>query len=320
MSVVYSSHYNMGLYGLEKLHPFDTKKFQRAWDLLQREFGRKLPSLHVDVDRPITDEELLTVHTAEHLERMRDPKALAKAFEVPQVELLPIALLEHGFLTPMRWATRGSVIAARQALSRGCCINLGGGFHHAKPDRAEGFCLFSDIALMVSQLRADGSLSADARIAYIDLDAHQGNGVCHQFLQDSQAFIFDMFNGDIYPTSDRIAQDRIDCKVPLPIGCTGEDYLRQLQSRLPSFLDSISKSGVVGLAIYVAGTDVLAGDDLGLMSLTAESILQRDLFVVEQLRSRGLPTVMLLGGGYTSESHRLVATSVASILRQHRSI
>ncbi|MBS0202876.1 MAG: hypothetical protein JSS49_08265 [Planctomycetes bacterium] len=67
-----------------------------------------------------------------------------------------------------------------------------------------------------------------------------------------------------------------------------------------------------------AGTDVFAGDDLGLLGLSAEDILERDRFVIDELRRHQVPTVMLLGGGYTSESHRLVATSVAAILEKHR--
>lgn len=317
MTIVYSPQYNMGFWGLEKLHPFDTKKFARAWSLLQQELGDELKHCHLEPERPITDEELLMVHTAEHLERMRDPHELAKAFEVPAVSLLPFRMIENGFLTPMRWAVRGSVIAAQHALKRGLAINLGGGFHHAKPSRAEGFCIFSDVALMVAQLRADGSLKPESRVAYIDMDAHQGNGVCHQFLQDSRTFIFDVYNEDIYPTNDRDSLDRIDCKIPVPIWCSGEAYLKQVKSRLPAFLDSVTASQNVGLAIYVAGTDVVAGDELGLMNLSASDILERDEFVVSELRRRQLPTVMLLGGGYTQESHQLVAMSVKSLFLRH---
>ena len=318
MSIVYNPRYNMGLFGLEKLHPFDVKKFERAWKLLQAKLGTRLSAWHVDVDRPVTDEELLAVHTGEHLARMRDPAALAKAFEVPAIELVPVSMIETGFLTPMRWAVRGSVIAARQALQHGLAVNLGGGFHHAKPHRAEGFCLFSDIALIVAQLRSDGSLSAETRVAYVDLDAHQGNGVCHQFLHDPRVFLFDMYNESIYPANDRLAIERIDCNVPVPLGCEGAQYLELLKSRLPGFLKSITRSGDVGLAIYTAGTDVFASDDLGLLGLSADDILVRDLFVMDELRRHQLPAVMLLGGGYTSESHRLVATSVGAILEKHR--
>lgn len=310
MKVIYNPHYNMGLMGLEKLHPFDGKKFQRAWALLERGLGSDLARYHVDVDRPLSDDELLAIHSIQHLQLMRQPSALAKAFEVREVALLPYSMLDLGFLTPMRWACRGSIIAARQALQNGFAINLGGGFHHAKPERAEGFCIFSDIALIVSQLRADGTLTDDQRVAYIDLDAHLGNGVAHCFLNDPRMFHFDMFNESIYPTSDAVAMDRVDCPIPVPIGCEGLQYLELLRNQLPQFLDSVTRTKDVGLVIYNAGTDVVANDDLGLMSLTERNVLERDQFVFLETRRRNLPTVMLLSGGYTEASHRLIANSV----------
>ena len=94
----------------------------------------------------------------------------------------------------MRWAVAGSLIAAREALSTGIAVNLSGGYHHAKPDRGEGFCVFNDVAYLVHALRNEGQLTAEKRVAYIDLDAHQGNGVCHHFRADRQIFIYDAFN------------------------------------------------------------------------------------------------------------------------------
>ncbi len=311
MKVIYNLNYNMGLMGLEKLHPFDGNKFQRAWALLEQELGSGLTKYYVDVDRPLSDDELLDIHTTQHLQMMRQPSALAKAFEVREVALLRYSMLDLGFLTPMRWACRGSIIAARQALQHGFAINLGEGFHHAKPDRAEGFCLFSDIALIVAQLRSDGTLTDEQRVAYIDLDAHLGNGVAHCFLNDPRMFHFDMFNESIYPTSDTVAMDRVDCPIPVPVGCEGSQYLELLHNQLPRFLDSVTRTKDVGLVIYNAGTDVVAGDDLGLMSLTEHDVLERDQFVFQETNRRNLPTVMLLSGGYTEASHRLIANSVA---------
>jgi histone deacetylase 11 len=152
---------------------------------------------------------------------------------------------------------------------------------------------------------------------YVDLDAHQGNGVCHHFLSDSRVFIFDAFNADIYPAYDRTARDRIDCPVPLGLGCTGTEYQRRLELALPGFLDSLTRTGRVGLAIYNAGTDVFEGDALGGLRLSASDVLARDLFVIEQLRARGLPVVMLLSGGYSRESYRLVANTVGALLRRY---
>jgi histone deacetylase 11 len=75
----------------------------------------------------------------------------------------------------------GTILAARESLRHGLAINLGGGFHHAKPAGGEGFCIYSDIGIAVASLRADGLLDVSSRVAYIDTDAHQGNGVCHEW-------------------------------------------------------------------------------------------------------------------------------------------
>ncbi|MBX9627717.1 MAG: hypothetical protein K2X82_28215 [Gemmataceae bacterium] len=199
----------------------------------------------------------------------------------------------------------------------GLAVNLSGGYHHAKPDRGKGFCVFNDVAYLVQVLRAEGRLAAEDRVVYVDLDAHQGNGVCHHFRDDRRAFIYDAFNPGIYPAYDRAARERVDCTVPLPTGCTGADYLRLLELSLPGFLDSVRLAGRVGLAVYNAGTDVYAADALGGLGLSAADVLTRDLYTVGQLRTRGVSTVMLLSGGYSRESYRLVANTVVELLRRY---
>jgi histone deacetylase 11 len=214
----------------------------------------------------------------------------------------------------MRWATMGTVVAAKEARRHGFAVNLGGGYHHAKPHGGEGFCVYSDIALAIYLMRQEGLLNTDDRVAYVDLDAHQGNGVCHEFMHDRRVFIFDMYNSEIFPSYDMEARERIDCDVRLAGMCKDIDYLRELNTHLPGFLDSITRRQGVALAIYNAGTDVFLGDPLGGLCLTAEAILQRDLFVVQELRKRGIATMMLLSGGYTRFSHKMVADSVIHLL------
>jgi histone deacetylase 11 len=168
----------------------------------------------------------------------------------------------------------------------------------------------------VLTLRSAERLSERDKVVYIDLDAHQGNGVCHAFFDDHRIFLFDMFNQSIYPAHDTKARRRIDCPVPLPHGCSAADYLAALQTKLPPFLDAVSRSGQPALGVYNAGTDVYFGDTLGGMNVSAEGILERDQFVLGQLVTRRIPDVMLLGGGYSRESYRLVATTVAYVFEQ----
>jgi histone deacetylase 11 len=317
MKLVYTRRYNIGFLGLERLHPFDSRKYGRAWRAIGREVRRLRNRAWVGVPRPASLADLATVHDPAYLASLRDPEVLAAALELPFVRRLPSWAVRWAILRPMRWGVAGSLVAARAALSEGLAVNLSGGYHHAKPDHGEGFCVFNDIAYLVHALRAAGQLSENDRVAYIDLDAHQGNGVCHHFRSDSRVFIYDAFNRDIYPSYDRAARDRIDCPVPLPAGCAGAEYLRLLELSLPGFLDSVGRSSLVGLAVYNAGTDVYEGDALGGLGLSAADVLARDLFVVGQLRSRNMPAVMLLSGGYSRESYRLVANTVVELLRRY---
>lgn len=311
--VVYSRHYNIGFYGLERFHPFDSRKYGRAWRLLRRHFGKNLRSLHVRPTRPANRGEIQLVHTAKYLDRLRDVKYVAAALEVPQVRYLPGWALDWHVLSPMRWATNGTILAAREALKHGFAVNLSGGYHHAQPDRGEGFSIYADVGIAVASLRADNLIDDTARIAYIDTDAHQGNGVCHTFVDDRRVFIFDIYNCRIFPVFDVDARKRIDCDVGITGSCTDSDYMRELHKRLPGYLDSVGNCPI-GLAVYNAGTDVFAGDPLGDLNISASTILERDLYVVGELRKRGIPTVMVLSGGYTKQSYQLVADSVIALI------
>ena len=75
--IVYHRRYNIGLMGLEKLHPFDSRKYGHAWTWLRRHFGRRLKQFRIKPPRPVSEAELLAVHTPEYLQRLRDPAYLA---------------------------------------------------------------------------------------------------------------------------------------------------------------------------------------------------------------------------------------------------
>jgi histone deacetylase 11 len=85
---------------------------------------------------------------------------------------------------------------------------------------------------------------------------------------------------------------------------------------LPGFLDSVARSGEPPLGIYNAGTDVMDGDPLGDLALSAADVLERDLYVVDEFRRRSMPVVMVTSGGYTQESWRLIAASAEQILKR----
>lgn len=316
-AIVYSRHYDIGFFGFERLHPFDTLKYSRAYKTLKHELGTDFLKRVRKPKRPIARHALLSVHTATYLKRLEQSVYLAGALEMKLLKRVPVRIIDWCVLRPMRWATAGTVLAAHEAIKTGLAVNLSGGYHHAKPDGGEGFCIYNDIAIAIHDLRQSGDISSDGRIAYIDLDAHQGNGVCHAFFDDSRVFIFDMYNQHIYPAADAKAKRRIDCPVPLPLGCTGADYLAALESKLPTFLDGITRAGNISLAIYNAGTDIIREDKLGAMNVPVKDAARRDEFVIDQVLARKIPLLILPSGGYSSESYKLIAAMISYIVKRY---
>jgi histone deacetylase 11 len=241
-----------------------------------------------------------------------------RALEMPVLAQFPARLIDRFVLGPTRWGVAGTIWAARLAIDHGLAINLSGGYHHAKPAAGEGFCIYGDVALAIDALRRDGLLAADDRIAHIDLDAHQGNGVCHFFMYDRAAFLFDVYNSEIYPAYDRDARRRLDGDVPLPRNATEDEYLYAVTSRLPAFLDSVGKTRPIRLAIFNAGSDVYEHDALGGLRVSSQGIVNRDWFVIEQLLARRIPTVMLLSGGYHRDSYKIIADSITHVFERCR--
>jgi histone deacetylase 11 len=303
--LVYAPGYDITMLGLERLHPFDGRKFSRAWAIVAARLGSELRALHVAPAAPVSDAELLAVHSAQYLDALRSPAVVARALEVDALRWLPRAFIERRLLRPMRLATAGTVLAVERAIAGGgIAMNLGGGYHHAFRDHGEGFCLFADVAVAIAAARRTGALTATDPVAIVDLDAHRGNGVWSLCGDDPAVRVLDLYNAQIYPGPFEGDPDAFPFQVPLKAMTSGADYLAILHEELPRFLATGPRPK---LAIYNAGTDVVEGDPLGRLAVPAGDVAARDRHVVRTLAEHGIATAIVTSGGYTRESHRLVA-------------
>jgi histone deacetylase 11 len=311
--IIYSPDYDIHFGGIEKLHPFDTRKYSHAYDLARKSLGDKLTRATLTPTQPVRDEDLLRVHTPEYLKTLKSVSVLVQALEFPPLALFPYSLIEKHLLMPMRLATTGTIIAAREALTSGLAVNMSGGYHHASADKGEGFTVFSDMSIAILKLRAEGLLSRADPVLLIDLDAHQGNGHERIFFHDDAVSIFDMYNGSIYP-NDGYARKRINWNLSLAPGTRDTQYLNALFDYLPRALTEMD--ALPKLAFFIAGTDIYEGDMLGGLRISEEGVFARDKFVFDTLVSAGIPTIMLLAGGYSHETHRFIARTVEYVLEQ----
>lgn len=302
--VVYSQRYQIALAGFERLHPFDINKYAKIYLQLQTD-GLLRPD-DVFVPQEISGDELLRVHTTAYLDRLQQPAMLARYLEFELARFAPAALTDAAVLTPFRYATGGTLLAARLALKHGIGINLGGGYHHAEPDRGGGFCIYADMPVAIRALQSEGAIR---RTLVVDLDVHQGNGTALCFHDDDTVFTFDMHERDIYP----IPKQKNDLDVPLPAGMRDERYLAKLAELLPGVFEK-SRPDIVFLQ---AGVDSLAGDPLAHWELSPEGIVRRDLMVFGEAADRGVPIVMVLGGGYSDGAWHAQYRSIRSIIEKY---
>ncbi|XP_022732582.1 histone deacetylase 2-like isoform X2 [Durio zibethinus] len=283
--IIYSSYYDIRFFGIEKLHPFDSSK----WDRIR---GFLISEGHLDKNSIV-----------EPFEASTDDLLV-----VPPLAILPNWLVRMKVLSPFRRQVGGTILAAKLAKEQGWAINVGGGFHHCSSGRGGGFCAYADISLCIHFAFFRFTIS---RVMIIDLDAHQGNGHEMDFAGDGRVYILDMYNPDIYPF-DLTARNYIKQKVEVATGTTTDGYLKELDKALRVARDNFAPE----LIIYNAGTDILDGDPLGGLKISPDGVAQRDEKVFRFARERNIPLVMVTSGGYMKTSARVVADSIINLSRK----
>ena len=308
LPIIYSPNYNISFWGLEEMHPFDTKKYEGVFLSLKEK--NILENNNYYIPPYPSDEVLKRVHSEEYLLELTESKNIANFTELGFISWFPNSTAYNSIIMPARYATAGTILAGELALNYGWSINLGGGFHHASKDRYEGFCALADITLSIKHLQDNHSQIK--KVMIIDLDAHQGNGHGRDFIKDENVFILDVYNNRIYP-NDIFAKKGIDYKLELPPYTQDKQYLFLLKKALEESLQKFTPD----IIYYIAGTDILQNDPLGYFSISQEGVIKRDNMIFKKALSQNIPIVMLLSGGYQKNNASLIASSIENLLQNH---
>jgi acetoin utilization deacetylase AcuC-like enzyme len=226
-----------------------------------------------------TEDDLLLVHTKEYVDDfmfMRWTSSTERS-ELPLTEDIKVSYLA---------GTGGTILACQKALENGIAVNIGGGFHHAFPDHAEGFCYTNDIAIAIRRLQRDNNIK---KCFVVDCDLHQGNGTAFIFKDDEDVFTFSIHQENNYPM-----KQKSDLDIGLADRTNDMIYLAYLKKNVPMIMDKFAPDFV----IYLAGADPYKYDQLGGLSLTIEGLRERDEFVMKECLQRKIPIGVLLAGGY----------------------
>ena len=304
IQLVYSSKYLVNLDGLEKMHSFDITKYEKIQQaLVDGKFATK--DRFVEPEE-VTRDELLLIHTKGYLDSLKSSRNLSKYLEAPPLRFLGAKFLDKRMLSCFRRATGGTILSARLALKHGIAVNIGGGYHHAKPDRGEGFCVYADVPIAIRKLQAEKLIK---KALVIDVDVHQGNGTAVCLAKDETTFTFSIHQDSIYP----IPKERSDLDVEITSGTTDDEYMAELNQHL----ESVIKKSKPDICFIVGGCDTLKGDPLASVSMTNEGIVKRDARIVEACVASRIPVVLTLSGGYSKNAWQAQYLSIKNLIQKY---
>lgn len=278
-------------YGFGDGHPFGPDRYAAfVREFAARGLDRQARALE---PRDASDEELRAFHTAEYVEFVRERSQRGSGF------------LDAGDTPAFRGCYEaaagvvGATLSAMEAIMRGDCRRAFvpiAGLHHAARDRAAGFCVFNDCGVAIELLKRAGL----ERVAYVDIDAHHGDGVFYAFEGDAAVIFADMHEDGryLYPgtgSADETGRGEAQgTKLNLPLPPGADDALfASLWPQVTAHLEKFQPQFI----ILQCGADSLGGDPITHLRLTADSHgrAARDLSALADRCGHG--RVLALGGG-----------------------
>jgi acetoin utilization deacetylase AcuC-like enzyme len=256
-----------------------------------------------------TEEQLLRVHPHDYVERIRAACAQSQALDLDT----PVV--------PASWDAAlhaaGGACALVDALLTGAAPT---GFaalrppgHHAEPDRAMGFCLFSNAAIAARHALAQGA----ERVLILDWDVHHGNGTQAAFYDTDEVLFVSLHRWPFYPGTGSASEngsgvgEGFTLNLPQAAGSGAAEWLAAIDEQaLPA-----ARRYRPDLILISAGFDAHRDDPLGGCALTAEdygAMARRVADLAEELEA---PAGAILEGGYDLDA--LAASVVATMEGLH---
>lgn len=177
------------------------------------------------------------------------------------------------------------------------------GLHHATRSSAAGFCVFNDCGIAIEYLRAQYNIQ---HIAYVDIDAHHGDGVFYSFEEDAELCIVDFHQDGIslYPGTGFINEtgkgQAVGTKLNIPLPPNSTDKMaKALWKNAENFIEQFEPEFIM----LQCGADSLAGDPITQLNLTSDFhayvALRLSLLANKHCEGRLLA---MGGGGYSLEN------------------
>ena len=303
-STAFITHRDCHLHDMGTYHPESPARLSAISDHM---IAQGLDHYFVYYDAPLaTFEQLLRVHPASHLERLkRNSPAHGIVHLDPDTAMNP-----HTWHAALRSAGAGvmavDLVMAGEVQNAFCAIRPPG--HHAERANPMGFCFFNNIAVAAEHaLKAHGL----SRVAIIDFDVHHGNGTEDCFSGNGHVLMASIFQHPYYPYSGTDNESFNMLNVPVPRGMGSEEFrLVVSDTWMPRLMEFMPE-----MIFISAGFDAHVEDEMGGTNLTEKDFA----WVTEQLKlladesAKGRIVSMLEGGYVLSALSRSVAAHIKAL-------
>ena len=293
-ALIYSSDFSRFSYGEE--HPFKIHRYRLAYELISAYGLNASPAKVVTDYGPVSSQDLLSFHTPDYLACLKEFSAAVDSradfrYGLGDAEnpVFP------GLFDWASLSTAGTMEAARLVTEEGYDIafNLAGGWHHAHRSKASGFSYLNDAVIAINKLVAQGK-----RVAYLDIDAHHGDGVQEAFYDTDRVLTISLHESGAYFFPGTGFEDETGTgdgegySVNIPFLAHTDDAL---------FMKAFDEVAFPLIAAFdpdiiftQLGADTFRTDPLTRLEITTHSYS----YVLRKLKALRIPWIAVGGGGY----------------------
>lgn len=312
-------------------HPEDPRRIYRIYKILaengliidptlcgSNEIGNYMLKIPI---REATKEEILAVHSEEHLKFIESTQNMNKEELLKETEKGDSVYFNNDSLLSAKLSCGGAIEACKSVVEgkvKNALAIVRPPGHHAEPDAPGGFCLFSNVAVAANAILKSYPESV-RRIIIFDWDIHHGNGTQKVFYNDPRVLYISLHRyeqGKYYPGTPAGGADQVgeglgeglNVNIPWPVGGVGDaDYVYAFRKVVMPICYEFQPD----LVIISSGFDAADGDVIGGCHVTPAGYGQMT-HMLKSLAKGNLCVV--LEGGYNLDAIAKSALGVAKVL------
>ena len=297
-------------YGFGHGHPFGPDRLHAFWQEMKSQGLDRQSGIGAPV--ACTEKDLALFHTTDYIARVKHQSQTGEGYlDQGDTPAFP-GVFEAGSVVV------GSVLDGLKKILAGEYQRVFvpiAGLHHARRDSAAGFCVFNDIGVLIEAMRKHHRIQ---RVAYVDIDAHHGDGVFYSFEDDPDLIFADIHEDGryLYPGTGAATEtgkgkaQGTKLNIPMEPGADDAAFHRVWPQ-----VEEFVRAGKPEFIILQAGADSIAGDPITHMQFTpaahAHAAARLCALADEFCQGR---IIALGGGGYNRDNLAAAWTGVVESL------